>query len=310
MASHFLISLDVEMQWGFYDLPTRLSEASISRIPEVVKRLLELFERYEVDSTWGIVGALACETVEELQSELATIPFGYLNERCHPTTIFQEITRRPHHFFAPQLVEQIRSAPNVEVASHTFSHFYTRELPFSEDAWRQDLHLVKRKLPEATTLLFPRNQYHENALKASREFGFTAFRMNPNHFLYRVETSGKGTLPIRLMRLADHYFPIGSHQLVESAEDQISYSRFLRPPERSSYLRRRKVDRIKQSMTVAAMKDRDYHIYFHPHNLSLRTDQGLQDLEELLQHFHYLQRTFGMESITIREYFSKDVKTE
>lgn len=310
MASHFLISLDVEMQWGFYDIPTRLSEPSILRIPEVVRRLLELFERYGVQSTWGIVGGLTCETVEELQSELATIPFGYLNERCHPATIIQEIARRPHHFLAPQFVEQIRSAPNVEVASHTFSHFYTRELPFSEDAWRADLRLAKTKLPEATTLLFPRNQYHKKALEVAREFGFKAFRVNPNHFLYRVDTSGKGTLPLRLMRLADHYFPLGSHQLVESAGDQISYSRFLRPPERSSYLRRRKVDRIKQSMTVAAMKDRDYHIYFHPHNLSQRTDQGFQDLEEILKHYHYLQRKFGMESITIREYLKRDERSE
>lgn len=310
MASHFLISLDVEMQWGFYDIPARLSEGSIRQIPEVVERLLKLFEDYEVQSTWGIVGALACETVEELQSELATIPFGYLNERCHPTTIFQELTRRPHHYLAPKLVEVIRAAPNVEVASHTFSHFYTRELPFSEDAWRQDLHLVRRKLPEATSLLFPRNQYHEKALEIGREFGFTGFRKNPDHFLYRVETSGKGTVPLRIMRLADHYFPLASHQLVESTEDQISYSRFLRPPERSLYLRRRKVDRIKQSMTVAAMKDRDYHIYFHPHNLSQRTDQGLQDLEEVLRHFHYLHRTFGMQSSTIRDYLKENERSD
>ncbi len=55
------------------------------------------------------------------------------------------------------------------------------------------------------------------------------------------------------------------------------------------------------------MNERDYHIYFHPHNLSQRTDQGLQDLEEILKHFWYLQRTFGIESSTIREYLKGPV---
>ncbi len=58
---------------------------------------------------------------------------------------------------------------------------------------------------------------------------------------------------------------------------------------------------------MGAMKERDYHIYFHPHNLSKRTDQGRQDLEEILKHFHYLQRTFGIESSTIREYLKGPV---
>lgn len=302
MTSKFLVSLDFEMQWGFYDLANRLSEAQLQQIPIVVPKLLQLFQAYGVRSTWGIVAAMGCSTPEQLKEALQRIPFHYMNERCHPHAVTEELAHASHHYLAPDLVKLVRSFPEVEIASHTFSHFYTRELPFSEAAWKEDLLLSRELLPEAITLLFPRNQYHERAIELAKEVGFTCFRSNPCHWLYRVPSASAGSLWKRGVRFLDHYYPVASHQFVKQEGDLVSYSRFFRPAEKLSMLRRRKLDRIKQSMTVAAMTGQDYHLYFHPHNMTTRQQQSFEDLEEVTRHFQFLQNQYGMQSVTLGEY--------
>lgn len=162
--------------------------------------------------------------------------------------------------------------------------------------------MSRKWLPEAITLLFPKNQYNEKALQIAREVGFSVFRVHPNSFLYKTSST---KLWIRGAHLLDTYLPNSHHQFVERSEETMSYSRFLRPAEKFEFLRRRKLDCIKQSMSVAAMTGRDYHLYFHPHNLTKRTQDAFNDLEEILEHFQVLKREKGMQSVTLREYLRK-----
>lgn len=300
--SNFIISLDVELQWGFYDLSKRLDPQQLAEIPFVVEDILHLFERYSIEATWGVVGALACSTVEELMEELSTIPYHYLNERCHPKWIYEEMKHRPKGFVAPEILALLRSASSQELASHTFSHFYTRELPFSEEAWVQDLLLVKKWIPEAETIIFPRNQYHERARDIATKQGFTTFRTTPKHWLYSVKNSEAGGLVKRGIRLMDHYFPFTPHHFVTSDQQGVSYSRFLRPHQSFNFLNKRKLDRIKQSMSVAAATGESYHLWWHPHNFSRNREENVKGLEDILEHFVFLREHFDMQSVTMKDY--------
>lgn len=278
-------------------------------MPEVIERMLNEFHTYEIQATFGIVGALACSSVDELLNELAEIPFTYLNERCHPKWITESIRNQPFGYMAPQIVKQIRAHPQHEIASHTFSHFYTHELPFSAEAWEKDLEKSKKWLPEAETLLFPRNQYHIQAIELAKTYGYHYFRTNPNHFLYHVYQAQPSSLPLRGLRFIDHLLPLSAHQFSQSTRETCSYSRFLRPASSSLWLTNLKLNRIKQSMSVAAVTGRAYHLWWHPHNFSHDMELNMKGLQDILQHYQYLHETYGMESRTVKQQCLAQVPT-
>ena len=61
MSSHgnFTISLDFELYWGMRDVKTLEScNERIRNVHVIVPKLLELFKRYEIHTTWAIVGFL------------------------------------------------------------------------------------------------------------------------------------------------------------------------------------------------------------------------------------------------------------
>lgn len=58
-CGRFTISIDVELAWGSCDRPLQPGDyATIGHEREVVQRLLDLFEAYNVRATWAIVGHL------------------------------------------------------------------------------------------------------------------------------------------------------------------------------------------------------------------------------------------------------------
>ncbi|MFC4355120.1 hypothetical protein ACFO0S_08680 [Chryseomicrobium palamuruense] len=301
--SSLLISLDVELQWGFYDLPYRLTPAEVRNIPQVIEEMLGLFQQHHVKATWAVVGALACPDAPTLIEELTTIPFQYQRESCHPLGIREEIGAALVGFVAPGIVEKLRKAPEQEIACHTFSHFYAQELPFYEEAFRKDLELCKKWLPEAKTLIFPRNQHFPRAVEIAQEAGLPIVRSNPSHWLYRVNSSRKDGHLKRIMRLADHYFPLAGHHFVHQKGPEISYSRFFRPIQPISYLEHRKVDRICQSLSVAAVTGNSYHLWWHPHNFAKYPKESLKQLDHILSHYHFLHETHGMQSHTLHDFY-------
>lgn len=54
-------------------------------------------------------------------------------------------------------------------------------------------------------------------------------------------------------------------------------------------------------MTYAAKNNRNYHLWWHPHNFGYSTNENLEMLEELLQHFQKLNKDFGFLSKTMLE---------
>ena len=68
-----------------------------------------------------------------------------------------------------------------------------------------------------------------------------------------------------------------------------------------SFLEGLKMRRIKAQMRHAAKKGLTFHLWWHPHNIGVRTQQHLTQLEEIFAYYQMLNRQYGMISLNMRE---------
>ena len=111
---------------------------------------------------------------------------------------------------------------------------------------------------------------------------------------------------MRLLRLADVYFPLtGQGGYEPKKEDGIWNlvgSRMYKPIFRPlAFLEKQKIRRIKAQMRHAAKRNLTFHLWWHPHNIGVRTEEHLAQLEEIFAYYQELKETYGMESLNMRE---------
>lgn len=319
---YFVISLDFELYWGMTDART-LEEygENIRGVRTAIPRMLKLFTEYGIHATWATVGMLMARNKAELMSllpppELKPVyndsrlsSYEYLKT----APIGNDEHDDPYHF-GSSLVELIKQTPNQELANHTFSHYYCIEggdarLP---ETLRADLAAHARACAAygVTTgsIVFPRNQVSDAALRISAECGIHAYRGTEDHFLYRARKQGEQSRLIRALRLLDHYINLSGHHTYTLPRTDarglvnIPASRFLRPfMPYLSFLERLRLRRIKRAMTHAAKNGEVFHLWSHPHNFGIDQEQNFKNLTIILNHYKMLRARYGFESISMAE---------
>lgn len=319
-----IISLDFELMWGMFDKVTHEQYGTnLDGVWDVIPKILALFERYEIHATWATVGMLMATDERELLASLpaANAEPSYTNPAFSSYNHLRTVAPSdyPRHYFAPELVARVIATPNQELASHTYAHYYCLEeqtggseaVAESFNADCRAFQTIAKQFGVVTSMVFPRNQWSKLNLTTLAQFGFTAFRGNPNHYLYRARTEEIQTKPIlRAWRLIDHYlnltghhtFPLTNAQRDTSGLINLPASRFLRPWSKRlalfEPLRRR---RIKLSLREAARRGQSYHLWWHPHNFGQHQEQNLAGLESILRYYVRLKRRYGMRSSTMAE---------
>ena len=173
--------------------------------------------------------------------------------------------------------------------------------------------LLKRALNkydlQLESLIFPRNQFNNSYLDVCSELGIKAYRGNESAWFYRATSKEDESWLRRGIRLLDAYLNISGHNcysLTKSIPLNIPSSRFLRPySPRSQILEKLRLHRILSAMTHAAKKRLVYHLWWHPHNFGVNTQENLLFLQKILEHYLYLQKTYGMESLNMGEVAKK-----
>ena len=320
--SFFVISLDFELYWGMFDKVTLATYGeNIKGVHQAIPEILALFAQYNIHATWATVGMLMAKNKEDLESvfpltskqpvypDMNVSAYEYLKQN----TLGENATGDPYHYGA-HLVAKILNAPNQELGSHTFSHYYS--LDGSENAetvFSADCEAFKkisvRFNQTITSIVFPRNQVTSKALKICKQFGFTAYRGTPKHFLYTGKKEQDQTnLFLRALRLIDAYINLSGHHTysfntinrTKTKLDElmdVPGSWFLRPYSKSlSIFENLKMRRIKNAMTYAAKHNEIFHLWWHPHNFGINRKENLQNLIEILNHFKNLQARYGMQS--------------
>ena len=311
---YLVVSLDFELLWGVHDHETKESfKQQTKGARTVIPQLLELFKEYDIHATWGVVGMLMASNKEELleckPTELPTYTEPRFSSYNHMNEVGQCEADDPFHY-ASSLVNMIETYSNQEIGSHTFSHYYCKAdgqtlAQFSDDLYCAQRMMEKKIGRKACSLVFPRNQFTEEyALAAAAENGFKCVRGNPESFAYN---NGK-TLGARVARFLDTYINICGmkcSRLEDCKRDcyvNIPASRFFRKYDtRFQFLEKAKVACIKRQMRYAAQKGKIFHLWWHPHNVSINSDKSLEQLRNLFEYYRELNKRYGFASKTMQE---------
>jgi len=310
----FTISLDFELFWGVRDHRTLENYGeNIRNVYHVVPRLLELFSKYNVHCTWATVGFLFFNEKKEMMSYLPVQRPTYEKKDYDPYPYLEQNELEKIYHFAPALIEQIRRIPGQEIGTHTFSHFYTLEKNTTIGQFQSDLRaaiaIAKEKGIEIKSIVFPRNQYSDEHIKACLEEGIKIYRGNALSGVYKPTSRENEKLFRKGTRFADAYINITGHHChaIPAVSEIINLpaSRFLRPYDpKFKMFDKLKLRRIKQGIKFAAKHGLIYQLWWHPHNFGKYMNENFKFLEQVLEYYHQLNREGKIESQNMLEIYS------
>lgn len=309
-----IISLDFELLWGVFDVVDYKEKVKYFRNTiEVVPKILDLFQIYDIHATWAVVGMLFNKNWDEWEKNRPQKLPQYQNKKLSP---YEFIGRLAEHekdaisdlVFAPELIEAIKGSKDQEVGTHTYSHFYCLEKGQNATDFEKDIEraieLAEAKGINLKTLIFPRNQIKKDYLQVCSELGIGNVRSNPDDWYWKDTLSEN--LFTKVARSGDAYLPFGKKTYTFKAilKDKVMQqpaSRLLRPVESNKFMRHLKLNRVKNEITAAAQKGEAYHLWWHPHNFGDNPEESLNDLNVILKHFTICREQYGMESVNMQE---------
>ncbi len=299
----FIISLDFELHWGVFDTLEHRYDENILGARDTIKKMLELFKKYDIHVTWATVGMLFNENKDDLNKYQPNLLPSYKDENL--SSYNQDVGKDEYEdklHYGNSIIKLIKSYPNQEIASHSYSHYYCKADGQTKDEFEQDIksavNIAKDKFDiELKSFVFPKNEINYNYLDILKKYGFSSYRGNPTHWIYK---NGQQTNIIgKIIRTLDSYINIAGNSCsnVENNNTLVNIvgDRFLRPY-KNNILNKLMIDRIKNEMQYAARNNKHYHLWWHPHNFGINQDQNLKNLEDILRYFEILKEEFTMES--------------
>lgn len=284
------ISIDLELAWGIWDRPSgEYFERCARRETEIVRSILEIFERHEVQATWAIVGRLLERT--------ETFPA----RSEHGAAIW----------FAPAIIEMIRdSSSSQEIGSHSFAHIDFARAP--REQARLDLEAARavhaRHRLEFSSFVFPRNQVgHLDLLSAA---GVRVFRSVDVGWHTSVRRRF-GKWPGRAANFADKLTP-SPPQLVEPIQHpqgvvELPSSMLLmsRQGIRRAIPSALVLQKARNGLQAAARRGGTFHLWFHPSNFYYEERDQLELLEAIVRHAAELRHRGSLEILPMNAYASQ-----
>lgn len=313
MRSVLIVSLDFELFWGMQDCRTLESyKRNILGGRKAIPQLLKIFEKYGIHATWATVGMMFADGNADVKSffpidsELPTYNDEKLSSyRCITEENLGE--KELPWFYAPKLIARISNCEGMEIGTHTFSHYYCREKGQTTQQFEADMKaaqvIAAEKGYNISSVVLPRNQCEPEYTEVLGKLGFTAYRDEESDWIHEKI---KIRPLMRALRLMDVYFPLtgygGYLPKKESGVWNFTGSRMYKPyfkPLR--FLEKLKVIRIKRQMLHAAKTGKVFHLWWHPHNIGIKTEFHLRQLNEIFRYYEVLKRKYGMISLNMGE---------
>jgi peptidoglycan/xylan/chitin deacetylase (PgdA/CDA1 family) len=175
-----VISLDLELAWGMFDLSFGKDLLLTARWTHDVgvPSLLNLLTRNGLSATWAVVGAMMRPCLPDV-SRLPEVHYRHLAKPWFSYAPKEGDETTHPEWFGERLVRMIREAkPEQEIAFHSFSHVpfgspgMTRERAIAE--YLHCVEIAKELGIAAASFVFPRNSIAY--LRELRDAGFTCFR--------------------------------------------------------------------------------------------------------------------------------------
>jgi len=311
-----IISLDFEMYWGVQDRLRKnqgYAFSNLVHVPDVVKQLCQLFLEYSTRATWATVGLLNKNSLDEVLQISKHEQPDYKDRRLNPyEDAKSKIKTLPEYIFINRdLINIISATIGQEIASHTFSHFYTLELGQNLEEFKVDCEKFNESFSEfkVHTIVFPRNQVNLDYLPLLEDYGIVCYRGTQKHWAYETRPRLNENVFIRLFRMLDKYANLGndysfSYDEIEKVRGvlNIPQSRFFSPSKSGrpllNYLR---ISRIKREMKKAAQQNNFYHLWWHPHNFGSDVKINMDSLRGILEYQIYLDDLYNWPSLNMSD---------
>jgi hypothetical protein len=281
-------------------------------VRHALPRMLALFKRNGIRATWATVGLLFARSRDEMLGFAPPVELRPTYERreLSPYAFLEQGVGRcesedPWHF-GRSLLDQVAETDGQEIATHTYSHYYCLERGATEETFSADLDAALAIAAESghhlKSIVFPRNQMAPTHVAAAAMRGINVFRGNPSNFIYRSRAQRGNTSIVRTLRLVDGALPLIAGLDFEKPEPRyggvdVPASRFLRPWNAVlpgySWMH---LKRIQGEMIKAAKTGRNYHLWWHPHNMGRNQEANFIQLGAIVSLYRDLNDRYGMES--------------
>lgn len=300
----FIISIDLELHWGNvekWDI-NKKSEYFL-KSKKTIPKVLKLFEQNNIKATWAAVGFLFAKDKLQLLKSSPKLKPTYLNKIFFYYDYFPFVGKDeeddPYHY-AGDIIRQIIKTKGQELATHTFSHYYCNEAGQTAQQFDKDLKAAQQIAKEnynvnLQSLVFPRNQFNHDYLDVAIENGIKVVRSNPDVWFWKYNYSKLNSF----FRAVDTLMPF-SHSLCFEKVNKyknliiLPASRFFRPYKKSEYpIQYLKMNRIKLEMSYAAKSNKNYHLWWHPHNFGEDIVENMNQLHEIINHYKYLKEQYN-----------------
>lgn len=310
----FTISLDFELYWGVRDKRSiEQYKNNLLGARKAIPKMLCMFNDNDIHATWATVGFLFCDTIENLNRNIPKLLPTYDKEEFSPYKYIKDSSDlEAIYHFAPELIELIFNHNGQEIGTHTFSHYYCLEdgqtVAQFEDDLVSAINIARDKGISIKSLVFPRNQWNKEYLSTLSKLGVQCYRGNESSWIYKASGGTDESTFQRALRLVDTYFNLSGYNTyylkdcVKKVPFNFPASRFLRPySDKLAFLDGLRLKRIKDAMSYAAAKNQVFHLWWHPHNFGINTNENMTFLEKIIEHYNVLKKNHGMKSLNMGE---------
>lgn len=315
----FTVSLDFELHWGQFDkIDVSKNIKYFDNTLDVIPKMLSLFEQNNIEVTWATVGLLYCKSIKDLKERRPQYLAEYNNPKVsayhYVDTLYNDKYAR--FYFAQDLIKKIQNTKGQELATHTYAHYYCLEKGHTKQAFDADLKSAS-KISESfgvhnKSIVMPRNQFNPTDCDIINNNNIVVIRTNPDSWCWNFDF--KINILKKIARSADCYLPLfKTHYLLASKKLHnglllLPASRFFKPLHKVSLLNKLRIRRIKNEMTKAAKSNSCYHLWWHPHNFGINPTLAMKELEVIIDHFNFLNKTYNMKSKSMISTYDMIVK--
>jgi peptidoglycan/xylan/chitin deacetylase (PgdA/CDA1 family) len=307
-----VISLDFELHWGVRDfMPLDAAERKrLLAARDVVPQILNAFAEHSIRATWAAVGLLFARSRDEAHECRPGCFPQYQEAELNPyrERLGYDESDDPFHF-APSLIRQVVRQRGQELASHSYSHYYSLESGQGEAEFEADLASAKLIAQNSgyslRSYVFPRNQVRRSYLPILAWAGFTSYRGTEVAATKAPVPFREQRMPWkRALRLLDAYWNLDGAEAAEwprtGSPVPVNASRYLRPYAPGlRLLEGTRLKRIAGAMKRAALEGRIFHLWWHPEDFAHNSARNLDFLDQVLTQFDRHRREFGMRSLSM-----------
>lgn len=313
-TGYFLLSLDTELGWGYYDLDKARSKKFSpdgSRERRSIERLLDILDEFQITATWALVGHLfyekcaLCETCPILAWQGKYDSFAQIYQTDNPL------------WYGGDVVDRLLArGARHEIAFHGYTHEVFSEKTMSEERARLEvrewLRVSRERGIVPRTVIFPRNRIGH--LAVFKDAGFLCYRgVEDIPPLHRRRYGGDLLKPIDHI-LAISTPPVYSPEQLEVAplvdlkasQEFFGFSRRLELVLDALDLQTLRIRRMVKGIRKAARERKILHIFAHP--WEFQTEKDFEKLRYLLGHVADEIATGSIQSIGMADLANRALK--